>query len=364
MSENRRLGPPPVEPMTDVAWSRVERGLWARVDAGAADPAPSTGGPPRGSWRWWLVAAPLAAAALIAVVVGLRVILPGSSVDEPVRVVSPRAPSEGPAPAPSSVSFDDSHILLEPDTALVTSHESGHSQVLLERGAAWFTVAPRGTRPEFVVRAGDAVVRVVGTRFRVARSEERIAVEVERGVVDVQFQGRAVAVVAGRRWSSESPAQASTLAAPPPPAAPAQPSEPAIEPPTRSSPTPDRAPGEPKRTPHPSKPAVAPSAPSAEPTHAPAAAIDVERAEYDRLAALEPHAPETALRGYMDLANGNSRWAALALYAAARLATDRHDPRADALLGMYLERFPDGRNAEDARRLLARVRAGHRSGTP
>lgn len=363
MTDNRRLGPPPVEPMSDVAWSRVERGLWARIDAGAADQAPTPAGPKRDGWRWWLVAAPLAAAAIIAVVVGFRVMLPGSP-DEPVRVVSPRAPAEGPAPAPSSVSFDDSHIELDPDTALVTSHEAGHSQVLLERGGAWFTVAPRRSRPEFVVRAGDAAVRVVGTRFRVARSDERIAVEVDHGVVDVQFRGRAVAIVAGRRWSSDSPAQVSTLSGAPPAAAPAQ-AEPAIPPAAPSPESNDRPPAGPKRTPHPSKPAAA-SSPEPAPIELQreAAALDRERAEYERLAALEPRAPEAAQRGYMALASGTSRWAGLALYAAARLAADRHDRRAETLLGMYLQRFPSGPNAEDARRLLARVKAEPRTDAP
>src|SRR6185436_17137349 len=179
MTERDRIGPPPVEPMSDIAWSRVERGLWSRIDAGEAGLDPARAERRSGAaLRWWLIAAPLAAAAIIAIFVGLRVLLPAARGDEPVRIVSATT-------ATSSVSFEDSHIVLDPDTALVASREDGHPHVLLERGAAWFTVAPRQSRPEFVVRAGDAMVRVVGTRFRVERSEEQIAVDVDHGAVDV-----------------------------------------------------------------------------------------------------------------------------------------------------------------------------------
>jgi hypothetical protein len=362
MTDRDRLGPPPVEPMSDVAWSRVERGLWARVDAGEAGPANAPGRTERRSGaRWWIIAAPLAAAAILAIVVGLRLILPVGRGEEPVRIVSPADPSG--ASAPSSVSFEDSHIELDPDTALVTSHDSGHPHVLLERGGAWFTVAPRRSRPELIVRAGDATVRVVGTRFRVARSEEHIAVEVDHGAVDVQFRGIVVAVPRGHRWSSESPARATVLATvrPPAPAVAAKP-EPASEPdpeieidPTDTSPTKRPA----KRTTRPpARPDAAGSAAPAPLTGgAPAADIDRERAEYERLAALEPKAPDAAQAGYMALAKGTSRWAGLALYAAARLAADRHDKRAETLLGIYLQRFPNGPNAEDARSLLSRLKA-------
>ena len=358
MTDDQRLGPPPVEPMSDLAWSRVERGLWSRMDAGAADASAIPVQRPRAALRWWLVAAPLAAAALIALVVGLQVILQGARGDT-VRIVSPRAPFDA-SPALSAVSFDDSHIELDPDTALVTSHEGGRPQVLLERGAAWFTVPPRRSRPEFVVRAGDAVVRVVGTRFRVARSDERIAVDVDHGAVDVQFRGRVVVVAAGQQWSSESPARASTLAAAPSTAAPAEadePPEPEIDVP--SSPAPVRSPAAPKRPPRPAAKPAAVGASTAEPAPgtAQAAEIDRERAEYERLAELEPSSPETAQAGYMVLTRGTSRWAGLALFAAGRLAADRHDPGAESLLWKYLKRFPNGANAEDARRLLARLKA-------
>jgi hypothetical protein len=126
-----------------------------------------------------------------------------------------------------------------------------------------------------------------------------------------------------------------------------------------------RTPAEPKRTTRPVvRTAPAPTtatapAPTAAQAAAQAAAIDRERAEYERLAALEPTSADAARAGYMALAQGSSRWAGLALFAAARLAADRHDRRAETLLGMYLQRFPNGPNAEDARRLLSRLKVDH-----
>jgi len=46
----------------------------------------------------------------------------------------------------------------------------------------------------------------------------------------------------------------------------------------------------------------------------------------------------------------------VALYAAGRLAADRKDRRAATFLTIYLRRFPNGANAEDARNLLARLK--------
>lgn len=340
MTNDERLGPPPIEPLSDAAWSRVERGVWARLDveAGARSTPPS----PR---RWWLVAAPLAAAAAIAVIVLATRSRPIQVADETSRVVT--------GTAPSRVMFGDSHIELEAATALVMTHEDEHPTVLLERGAARFTVAPRLRRPAFVVRAGDATVRVVGTQFRVGRSEERIAVDVDRGVVDVLFRGSVVPVRAGQHWSSDAPSHVVAVTTSEEPAAAPKPevTAPEVASPTR------------RHAPKPARPAA--SAPRAEPKLGSAHADDddatdgdPERAEYDRLAALEPRSPEAAMAGYLTLARGTSHWAALALYAAARLANDRHDQhRAETLLGIYLQRFPGGANAADARKLLDRLKS-------
>lgn len=339
MTDDARLGPPPVEPLSEAAWSRVERGIWSQLDA---EQAPA----PQGPRRWWLVAAPLAAAAAVATLV--LVLRSGPVTDpDPTRVRTDLTEA--------SVTFADSHIQLQPFSALVMGHEAAHPTVMVERGAAWFTVAPRKSRPAFIVRAGDVVVRVVGTRFQVARSEERIAVEVEHGLVDVNFRGTIVSVGAGQHWSSDEPGLVLAVAAAPPSVDPVV----AAGPP--SSPTP-AAPGPataPPRSRHhaPATGSAGVRPPPQATTPSDELDVDRDRAEYDRLAALEARSPETALAGYMVLAKGTSRWADPALFAAARLATDRHDRRAETLLGMYLTRFPGGANAADARQLLAHVRS-------
>lgn len=378
MTRDERLGTPPIESLSDTSWSRIERGVWAELDAQVPER------PARRARRWWLAGGTLAAAAAIAAIVfGMRVNSgPLALVDEPSRVVS--------GTAPSAVLFGDVHITLDADTALVLNREASHPVVLIERGAAWFTVAPRAGRPEFIVRAGDASVRVVGTRFRVARLEELISVVVDHGVVDVQFRGAATAVGARQLWSSASPSHVTTIAsaalpgpaplsaspahrtenasALPPATVPAPVTVPAPATPTLG-PVPTPAPA--RRTPqHPARPHhPRPAAPlAAAPTDAPTTAItpakpashgDTDRVEYDRLAALEPVHPEAALNGYLALARGAGSWVEPALFAAARLAADRGDSRATKLLERYLLRWPSGANAADARRLLARLKETH-----
>jgi len=342
MTHEDRLGPPPVEPLSEAAWSRVERGVWAHLDA------PTRGKPaPAAAPRWWLAAVPVGLAAAIAAIwLGTRGPLPDAMVaGEPSRVVS--------GSAPAAISFGDIHIALDAGTAVVTSRETGHPTVVLEHGAAWFTVAPRQQRPAVTVRAGDATITVVGTRFRVTRSDEQSTVEVEHGLVEVQFHGGVTRVGASQRWSSASPGQIASAAATPAPDR-SSPDPLATAGPTRdAAPTAAAAPVAVPPVQHP--PVKAAPVPRPTPTPEPRSATDVDRIEYDRLAALEPVAPDAALAGYLALAHRVSRWADPALFAAARLAADRHDRRARALIELYLERFPAGANATDAKQLRARL---------
>lgn len=332
-------GPPPVEPMTDVAWARVERGLMQRLDNEPAVPATP---PPRRRWVW--IAAPaLALAAAIALVIGLRGGTDPAPSGEPSRVVA--------GDAPSSVSFGDAHLALASRSAIVMAYEGGSPSVLVERGAVGFTVAPRAERPAFVVRAGDVVVRVVGTKFEVARSEERVGVKVEQGIVDVIYRGATVRVGAGEQWSSERPEATTTIAIAMPPPTPTPTPAPSIDPPSASPATPSPA------TPSPATPAPAMPPPAIDPpTPTPTAKISTtDRESYERLSRLEARDPATALAGYLQLSSGSSEWAAIGLFAAGRLAADRNDPRAKTFLEIYLRRFPNGANAADAKTLLNRL---------
>ena len=206
---NEKLGPPPVENLSDVAWARVERGVFARLDGeGTVTSAVSArdigrNGPTRRSWVW--VAGPLAAAATCALVLFARGHGGGSSAaSEPSRVVS--------GASPSAVSFGDAHITLDANSALEMVRDGAQQTALLEHGAAWFSVAPRGDRPAFEVRAGDTIVHVIGTRFRVAREGERANVTVDHGVVEVRFRGRAIRVTDGQSWTSEHPGDVAAAA--------------------------------------------------------------------------------------------------------------------------------------------------------
>jgi hypothetical protein len=298
--------------MSDLAWARVERGLWARLDAPAvAEPA---GEPRARSRRWVWIAVPSAAVAIAAAAVFLLVVdtpqLPAPApvvaappVELPTRIVS--------GAAPSTITRGDVHVTLDADSAVVMPAERG-STAVLERGAATFAIAPRAGR-QFLVVAGDAIVRVASTQFRVARFAEHVTVEVERGDVDITFRGATVKLGSGGRWSSQ-PAATLDVAA---------------------SPVAEIERPKPKRT-----------APKL------VAATDDERARYERFAGLEAKQPDAALLGYLEIARGNGPWAAISLYAAARLAADRGEARAKILLDAYLRRFPRGANADDARQLL------------
>ena len=374
--DDQKLGPPTVEPMSDVSWARVERGLWSRIDSGAADVVPQA---PRRRWLWLALPA-LAVAAIVTVLVGTGLFTSHGETpmvawvepSEPARVVA--------GAAPTAVSFGDAHIDLAAQSAIVMSREGGSPSVLLERGVASFAVAPRADRPPFVVRAGDTVVRVVGTRFAVSRSNEQISVAVEHGLVDVQFRGTTQRVGAGQTWSSDSPdkvAMRATSGAPdrvtasdaldPSPNrtvstdARAKPvaTQPADAHTTRDARThtPDTHTTSPT-TPDERVTTRTPNAPTGSATATPGSTtntVDIERVTYDRLSAQERRDPKAALTGYLELSRGNSKWAAVALFAAGRLAADRNDQRAVTFLDIYLRRFPTGANADDARNLLARL---------
>jgi transmembrane sensor len=196
----QKLGRPPVEKLSDVAWARVERGLWSRMDgAGTVTGAVSTREFEREqrSWRWLALPAAAAAACAIVLFVSRGSQAPSAVAQAPTRFVS--------GAAPSAVSFGDAHVELDANTAIETQVEGDRPVALLERGAAWFSVAPRGDLPPFQVRAGDTVVRVVGTRFRVARDGEHADVTVDHGVVEVRFRGRALRLTDGQGWSSDHP---------------------------------------------------------------------------------------------------------------------------------------------------------------
>ncbi|MDB4954940.1 MAG: hypothetical protein JWO36_2509 [Myxococcales bacterium] len=326
MTDSNKLGPPPVEPMPDVAWSRIERGLWARLDGGQPTSEHRTR-------RWIWLAVPIAAVAAAIIALSMRSgdqVGPRPPVDALSRVVT--------GAAPSSISFGDSHVQLEANSAIVMNREG--PTVILEQGAAWFTVAPRQGRSPFVVVAGDATVQVVGTRFRVSRDGERANVRVEHGLVQARFRGIEVNIGASQEWSSDHPSEVVTITT-------ELGTGDAKEPLDRSGSGSGSGSG---------AAATAGSLVTAQPREPSASALDRDREEFERLTALEARDPKPALAGYLRLGRGNTPWSPLALYAAGRLAADLRDPRAVELLTTYLRRFPKGTNAADARQVLVRFK--------
>jgi transmembrane sensor len=68
--------------------------------------------------------------------------------------------------------------------------------VRLEQGEAFFAVAQDATKP-FYVDAGNATLRVIGTRFEVHRGSERVRIAVAEGMVSVE--GTSAPLTVGQR---------------------------------------------------------------------------------------------------------------------------------------------------------------------
>ncbi|ATQ41507.1 FecR family protein [Caulobacter mirabilis] len=107
---------------------------------------------------------------------------------------------------------DGSTTTINTQSAVGVSLEPEVRRVRLARGEAWFRVAKDATRP-FVVEAGNARVRAVGTAFSVRRRDDGVEVLVTEGVVEVWRAGAEVSrsrVAAGEKAYvyEEQPAQA------------------------------------------------------------------------------------------------------------------------------------------------------------
>lgn len=191
-----RLGPPPVDPLSDVGWARVERNLFSRVEGtvtnavAARDIKPSSS---RGNWVW--LAVPAAAAAAFGLAFFSMNGSPSQTDGERSRVVA--------GSSPSTVSFGDSHVTLEANTAVILDHDGGKPTAVLEDGTAKFAVAPRTSH--LTVLAGDMSARTLNATFTVTRNGERADVAVVTGNVEIRFRGHDVKLAAEQTWSSDRP---------------------------------------------------------------------------------------------------------------------------------------------------------------
>jgi transmembrane sensor len=96
---------------------------------------------------------------------------------------------------------DGSVVAINTESAIVVEIKPDLRQIRLTRGEAWFQVAKDASRP-FVVEAGRARVRAVGTAFSVRRREGGADVLVTEGTVEIWSigeEGQGVLVSAGAK---------------------------------------------------------------------------------------------------------------------------------------------------------------------
>ena len=138
--------------------------------AGRADPERRS---PRRKWYW-----PAAAAAALVAAIGTALWMPRRP---GMQVLSTAIGQER-----RVTLADGSRLTLNTDTQLAVKLTPRRREVYLRRGEAAFDVVHDPSRP-FVVQAGDAVIRDVGTQFEVRLHSDRdIDVLVDQGRVEVQ----------------------------------------------------------------------------------------------------------------------------------------------------------------------------------
>jgi transmembrane sensor len=83
---------------------------------------------------------------------------------------------------------DGSKVVMNTASVLEVAFTPARRDVRLDAGEAWFEVAKNAARP-FVVTAGDANIRAVGTAFSVRKVPGGAEISVTEGVVDVWVRG-------------------------------------------------------------------------------------------------------------------------------------------------------------------------------
>lgn len=329
----------PVEAMSEQRWARLERSLFARHQA---ELAAAKAGPTSPSERRLPLYALLASAAValtIAIVLG-RGAFQGSEppLQSPSRIATGSVASHLALPG---LSLD-----VRPESAVVVGAETSQGLlIVVDRGGIACEVAPRAAGAPLVVQAGDARVRVVGTRFTVSRDGERARVEVEHGVVEVSESGRTWRVGAGEAWSTP----VKSLPATETPALP-------LPMPEASAPPVSGNPGSSSRAKK-AAPRVHPEATARERDDPPAPVTPPPQATFEEAARLEAREPARAAALYQSLEAGQDFWAQNALYAHGRLEAARGNAAmARRLLTQYLAKFPRGNNTDDARAVLGRLK--------
>jgi len=124
--------------------------------------------------RWWMSAA---AAVLVLVAAGFWWLRQGNEIQTLATAVGQQR---------NVTLVDGSIVTLNTNTIIETDLSRSLRQIYLRKGEAHFQVAHDRSRP-FLVHAGDAVVRAVGTQFEVRlRPDQHVDVTVNEGRVEVQ----------------------------------------------------------------------------------------------------------------------------------------------------------------------------------
>jgi hypothetical protein len=350
---------PPLPPLADSALHRIERGVFDALDARPLDARPAR------APRWRVVALAVTGAAAAGAILVARDGRPREAL--PARAAQISTTTSG-----SHIAIAGATLDVAPQSAVsFGGGRDGAVVVALERGTVTCEVAPRTNRAPFIVEAGETRVTVIGTRFSVRREGAHATVSVEHGLVEVADTNMTELVHAGERFRPGEPVTREPLAseAPTTPTPPIGPPAPAPVVATTTQPSASPRPMRRRRlalaqsvarAPDVDVPAPAEAAAATPVVAAPAADAGAPRRSvqvlFELAAQLEVRDPVAALRIYGELAGGDDGWAAGALFAAARLEAERgQGPQARASCESYLQRFPRGPNADDARALLVTV---------
>lgn len=164
------------DPAHAAAYAEIEA-LWASPEFAAA----ATRHAPRRRPASRMVRAVAACAAALLIAAGL-----GAAADLPTRLRADAMTTVG--ERRDMTLADGSTVSLNTGSAIALERDGTRRGVRLLSGEAFFDVAQDAARP-FEVRAGDALVRVVGTAFSVRRAGEAVYVAVLRGAVQVSADG-------------------------------------------------------------------------------------------------------------------------------------------------------------------------------
>lgn len=199
----------PVEPLSDQRWARLQLSLFTRYERERA--ATNAAATQRSERRLplYVLLASATAAVMLAVVVHLAFQSTESPLQRPSHIATGTAASQLVLPGLS--------LEVRPGSAVVVGTETKEGLlIVVQRGGIACEVAPRNAGSPLMVQAGATRVRVMGTRFTVARDGKRVLVQVGRGSVEVSEHGRTWQVNAGQSWSTPVAAPGVNGQAPPP----------------------------------------------------------------------------------------------------------------------------------------------------